>query len=337
MLPAYLFGDPALLDDRFPLPLTVPFTTAEALGAGVSAKQLTRLVRDGFLRRPLKGVYVAAQAEDSQEMRGRIVCKVAPPGSVITDWTATWYWTGLDRPGSHLELPRLDVFKFRGHDRLRNALVQSGERWLLPSDVVTLEGNVRITTPIRTAWDLGRFSPRIIAIGGMDALCRGGGFEVEELVDGVERFGRQRGVVQLRGLASVVDPRAESMGESAVRLGWKDCPALPEPELQIPAHDASGALLYRLDLGVEELRLGVEYDGEAWHSTDEDRAHDRSRRTVLEDVHGYCIDVFRRRHVFGQHAIVMQRLPDAVREARSRMGGSAVFDLAASREERWRG
>ena len=335
MLPTYLFGDPALLDDRFPLPLDAPFTTAEALAEGVTAKQLTRLVRDGYLRRPLKGVYLAAQVEDTKEMRGRVVSKVAPPGTVITDWTATWYWTGLDRPGSHLELPRLDVFKFRGHDRLRNALVQSGERWLLPSDVVALDGNVRITTPIRTAWDLGRLAPRIIAIGGMDALCRGGSFEVGELVDGVERFRRQRGVVQLRGLAPVVDPRAESMGESAVRLGWKDCPGLPQPELQIPVYDALGVLLYRLDLGVEELRLGVEYDGEAWHSTDEQRDHDVHRRTVLEDQHGYRVEVFRRRHVFGQHAIVMQRLPAAVREARSRLGGGAVLDLTG-REERWR-
>lgn len=335
MQPAYLFGDPALLDDRFPLPLTEPFTTAEALGRGVTAKQLTRLVKDGYLRRPLKGVYLAAQVEDSQEMRGRVVCKAAPPGTVVTDWTATWYWSGLDRPGSHLELPRLDVFKFRGHDRLRNPLVKSGERWLLPSDVVALDGNVWITTPIRTAWDLGRFSPRITAIGGMDALCRAEGFDSAELVEGVERFRRQRGVVQLRGLAPQVDPRAESMGESAVRLSWKDCAGLPEPELQIPVYDAGGVLLYRLDLGVHELLLGVEYDGEAWHSSDEDRAHDEKRRTELEDVHGYRIDVFRRRHVFGQHAIVMERLQAAVREARSRLRGGTVLDLA-SREERWR-
>lgn len=336
MRPLYLVDDPPLLDERFPLPLDGPFTTAEALAQGVTAKQLTRLLRYRYLRRPLKGVYLAAQVEDTRRVRGRVLCKVAPAGTVITDWTATWYWTGVDRPGSHLGVPRIDAFKFRGQDRLRNGLVTSGERWLLPSDVVPLDGNVRITTPIRTAWDLGRFAPRIIAIGGMDALCRRGPFEVGELVDGVERFARQRGVVQLRTLAPMVDARSESVGESAVRLRWKDCPGLPTPDLQIPVHDAEGVLLYRLDLGVEELGLGVEYDGEEWHSSGVDRAHDWRRRTALEDVHGYRIDVFRRVHVFGQHEIVMGRLPVAVQEARCRLSGGPMLDPAASREERWR-
>lgn len=302
----------------------------------MTAKRLSRLVGDGYLRRPFKGVYVTAQTEDTKQLRGRILCKVAPPGTVITDWTATWYWTGVDRPNSHVEAPVLDAFKFRGHDRLRNGLVRSGERWLLPSDVVPLDGNVRVTKPLRTAWDLGRFARRISAIGGMDALARTGAFTVEELVSDVERFRGQRGVVQLRGLAPLVDPRAESVGESAVRLRWRDCPGLPPPELQIPVHDAGGLVIYRLDLGVEELRLGVEYDGEEWHSSAEDRAHDSTRRTALEDLHGYRIDVFRREHVFGLREIVSGRLPAAVREARSQLAGGSVLDLGAGRDARWR-
>ncbi len=292
MLPVYLLGDPALLDERFPLPLAEPFTTAEALAQGVTRRDLTRLVRDGFLRRPVKGVYVAA--------------------------------------------PQIDAFKFRGHDRLRNALARSGERWLVPSDVVPLQGDVCVTIPLRTAWDLGRLTVGIVAIGGMDALARAGSFTVDELVAGVERFRRQRGVVQLRELAPIVDPRAESVGESSVRLRWRQCPGLPGPELQIPVLDPSGCPLYWLDLGVQELRLGVEYDGEQWHSDPEDRAHDFARRTALEDVHRFRLDVFRREHVFGQGEIVTQRLPIAVREARDQLARPSVLDLGASREERWR-
>lgn len=336
MTPAYLLGGPALLDDRFPLPLDRPFTTTEANEQGVTKNELTRLVQSRYLRRPLKGVYVAAQVEDTTELRGRIACKAAPPGTVITDWSATWYWTGLDRPGSHLTVPRLDAFKFRGHDRLRNKLVTSGERSFLPSDVLPLDGDVRITKPLRTAWDLGRLAPRIVAIGGMDALARTHSFSVDELVSEVERFRRQRGVVQLRGLAPLVDPRSESVGESAVRLRWTDCADMPRPELQIPVHGADGSVLYRLDLGVDELLLGVEYDGEAWHSSDEDREHDHGRRLALEDLHGYRLDVFRKEHVFGLREIVSRRLPVAVREARQRLAGGTVIDLGAGRDERWR-
>lgn len=330
----FLFDQPAVLDERFPLPLDAPFTTAQARVAGVSSNQLTRLVNQGYLRRLLKGVYAAAQLPDSRVLRGRAIALVAPPGSVVCDWTACWYWTGVDQPGAHRETPPLDVFRFRGHQRLRNGLVTSGERWFLPSDVVPLDGDVCVATPIRTAWDLGRFAPRISAIGGMDALARTGSFSVEELNGDVDRFRRQRGVVQLRYLAPLVDPRAESTGESGLRLRWKECPRLPAPELQIPVYAEDGTLLYRIDLGVEELRLGVEYDGEEWHSSESDRAHDFGRRTSLEDRFDWGIDVFRRSHVYGQREIVTARLPQAVRESRLALRGDRAARLP--RAERWR-
>jgi Transcriptional regulator, AbiEi antitoxin len=312
----FLAGVPALLDDRFPLPLDGPFTTAEARKEGISAERLTSLVRSGLLRRPVKGVYVAAQVTDSQSLRGRILSLVVPPGSVVTDWSACWFWTGIDRPGSHLACPPLSVFRFRGHERLRNPLVESGQRSLRPSDVVAVDGHISVTTPIRTAWDLGRFSPRILAIGGMDALVRHGPFDVDELVDGVERFRKQRGVVRLRSLAPVVDPRSESMGESSLRLRWLDAPGMPQPQLQIPVRDAAGQVIFRIDLGVEELRFGAEYDGEEWHSSEEDRKHDDSRRAELKGSHRWHIVVFRREDVYGQHEDATTRLPGALVEAR---------------------
>jgi len=317
---SYLTGAPAFLDDRFPLPLDRPFTTAQARREGVKPDVLTRLVGSGLLRRPIKGVYLASQVEDTRRTRAQTLALVVPPGSVVTDWTATWFWTGLDRPGTQHCCPQLSIFRFRGHERLRNSLVSSGERWLLPSDVVPIEGNLWVTVPIRTAWDLGRLSPRIIAIGGMDALARVGRVPMEELVGGVERFRRQRGVVQLRELAPQVDPRSESIGESALRLRWRDTPGLPRPELQIPIHDAAGIEVFRLDLGVEELRFAAEYDGEEFHSSVEDKQHDEERRELLSEQYCWDIEVFRREHVFGIHADASQRLSAGIRAARKSGG-----------------
>jgi hypothetical protein len=316
MLPAYLRGDPALLDDRFPLPLDRPFTTAQARREGVPPGMLTRLVARGLVRRVVKGAYAVSQLLDSRRLRGQALGLVVPPGSVVTDFTASWFWAGVDRPGTQHGVPRLSVYRFRGHDRLRNTLVEGGERWFLPSDVTPLDGKVSITTPKRTAWDLGRFQPRILALGGMDALARSGAFTVEELCADVERFRRQRGVVQLRRLAPLVDPRAESPGESALRLRWREAPYMPPPELQIPVVDDSGRQLYRIDLGVEELGLGVEYDGELHHSSERDRAHDARRRRDLRNRFRWLIEVFRREDVFGQHECATYRLPAAVRAAR---------------------
>jgi hypothetical protein len=119
-----------------------------------------------------------------------------------------------------------------------------------------------------------------------------------------------------------------------VRLLWVEIPGLPTPELQIPVYDERGVLLYRLDLGVEELRFGAEYDGEEWHSSEEDRAHDLGRRTILEDRFHWGIDVFRRSHVYGPLEIVTARLPRAVGEARRVLAGELSARLP--RSERWR-
>ena len=111
---------------------------------------------------------------------------------MICDWTACWYWTGVDRPGRHLET-EIDAFRFRGHERLRNGLARSGQRWFLERDVVPLGDGLFVTNPLRTAWDMGRFSAPVLALGGMDALARSAELSVPRLCAGVERFRRQRG------------------------------------------------------------------------------------------------------------------------------------------------
>src|SRR3954452_24530758 len=65
------FTEGPVLGPDFPLALDRPFTTTEALSAGVSRAVLSRLLRDGYLRRLLKGVHVAAQAPDSLLLRAQ--------------------------------------------------------------------------------------------------------------------------------------------------------------------------------------------------------------------------------------------------------------------------
>ena len=98
---------------------------------------------------------------------------------------------------------------------------------------MVIEGVVT-TTLLRTALDLGRLAHRDLAIGALDALLRHGEFSSEELLDGVARFRGQRGVVQLRALAPLTAPRAESPGESVLRLRWLDIPNRPRPRPQGP-------------------------------------------------------------------------------------------------------
>lgn len=313
-------GLPAL-DPGFPLPLDRPFTTLDAVGAGVSERVLRSLLDLGLLRRVLRGVYVAPQAPDDLLLRARALSLVVPDAAVVTDWTACWLHVGVLPPGGHLEVPPVSIFRFPGKGRLRNTLCASGERAFTARDLTALEG-LTVTTPLRTALDLGRLASRDWAMAGLDALLRLADFSREELLADVERYRRQRGVVQLRDLAPRADPRAESPGESVLRLRWTDLPSLPPPVPQVPVADETGRVLYWIDLGVEELRFGAEYDGEEFHSSDEDREHDRDRRGDLRRRFDWLIKPVTKVNVFGVTRDVERILHEGVRDARRRLGQS---------------
>ncbi|RYU10702.1 type IV toxin-antitoxin system AbiEi family antitoxin domain-containing protein [Nocardioides iriomotensis] len=313
LAPPYTIGP--LLGPDFPLPLDHPFTTLQARGEGVSEKTLARLHRDGYLRRMLRGVYVAAQTVDSLPLRAQALALVVPEHAAVVDWTAVWLYTGLLPPGQHHDVPPVSLFREAGHHRLRNQLCQSGERTLLRDDVQHIAG-LAVTTPIRTAWDVGRLVHRDNAIGALDALLRTGTFTHPQLLDGLGRFRGMRGVVQLRYLASIADPRAESPGESLLRLRWLDLPGMPEPIPQVPVEDEEGRVVFRLDLGSPDLRYAAEYDGAEFHSLDADVEHDLERRTWIEVRRGWVVDVFRRKHLVGPLRDVEDRLTIGTERAR---------------------
>lgn len=304
-----------LLDETFPLPLDQPFTLRQAAEAGLSVHRMRTLERRGFIRRMLKGVYVVAQSVDSRPLRAAALALVVPHTAVVTDWTACWLWTGIDAPGDHLRPPTLSVFHRHRHTRLHNKLTKGGARTFRPSDLVRV-GGIYVTTPLRTAWDLGRLVHRDRAIGGMDALLRLGDFTLDELIEGVDRFKGMRGVIQLRTLVPIVDGRSESPGESTLRLRWLDLQSLPEPTPQVPVM-AGGVEVYRLDLGVPELRYGCEYDGEEFHREEE---ADRLRREDLDLRFGWQVDGVRKENLFGPGEDVGVILKRGIERARRALG-----------------
>jgi hypothetical protein len=171
-----------------------------------------------------------------------------------------------------------------------------------------------VTTPLRTALDLGRLLRRDHAIAALDALERTRRFSHDELLDGVQRFRGMRGVVQLRSLAPLADARAESPGESVLRLRWLDA-GLPACRPQVEVRDDYGFVRAYVDLGAEHLRLGAEYDGRDFHTSDADRARDRARRRWLAG-RGWTIRVFTKEDVFGLHPNVARVMWSAVHELR---------------------
>jgi hypothetical protein len=264
---------------RPPLPTSTPFTTADAVARGYSRKALSRLVEQCVLRRLFTGVYVDATATLTPELRVRAVALVLGREVVLCDRTAAWVW-GVDAFAyAELDGPMpVECVSLRFRRASEREGCDGGSRDLLPEDWVEVDG-VRVTTPLRTALDLGCTLPRRHALAAMDALARGHSFTRQDLRRLVPRYRRRRGVVQARELVQLVDPRAESQPESWMRevLASHEV-AMPEPQHWV---SVDGVPTYRLDLAWAHARVALEYDGEGFHSSPEDRARDERRRAWL--------------------------------------------------------
>ncbi len=189
-------------------------------------------------------------------------------------------------------------------------------RDLSASDVTSI-GGLTLTVPVRTSLDLACHRRRYDALAAMDALARAQGVGAQELLRELPRFRRRRGVVQARKLVPLVDGRAESQGESFVRLAILDV-GLPAPVPQFHVV-VDGVMRYRLDLAYPHMKICVEYDGEEFHSSQQQREADERRRNRLRDQ-GWLVIVVRKDGFKGPALDEwLHRLRDAIQErSRSR-------------------
>ena len=272
------------------LPST-PFTRAEATRLGITPQRLPDLVAERRIRRVLRNVYVCSDVPDTIECRAAAAALVVSPGAVFVDRTAAWLH-GVDIfDYRELEvLPPLECVVLRDHSRIERPECLGGERDLSPYDLTTVNG-LRVTTPLRTALDLGCMLRRPDGLAALDMFMRLHGVTREELDRSLPRYRRRRGVVRLRSLVPLADPLAESPRESYTRLAVLDAD-LPAPTLQHwVVHD--GVAVFRLGLAWPRSRVALEYDGADWHETPEQRAADLWRRTWLRE-HGWTVIVVRR-------------------------------------------
>jgi hypothetical protein len=265
-----------------------PFTWAMARDRGISRSRIVNGVRNGQLDRLLRNVYMRTDIPMTMEDRASAAALVISPHAVVCDRTAAWIW-GVDcfRIRELDVVPPMESRTLRGHRASDRPELRGGQRDLRPEDWVLVNG-VRVTTPLRTALDLGCVLGRRDALAAMDALARAHGFTSADLVRALRRYFRRRGVVQLRELAGLVDPRAESSGESWTRLEMHDH-GLPRPEANWWVLD-NGVPKYRIDLAYPRAKVAIEYNGEENHTSDEDKAADAERRLWLEQ-HGWVVTV----------------------------------------------
>lgn len=267
-----------------------PFSRSDVAPLGVTDADLRRGRRRGDLVQVVRGVFSTADCPDSIELRAAAVAKAAPPHHVVTDRTAAWlHGVDVHVYGEHDGVPVVETCALRGHEPTTLSGTDGRTRDLLPRDVTEING-VRVTTPLRTALDLGCCLRRREAFAAICALARRHHVTRRDLVRELPRYRRRRGVVQLRELVGLVDPRIESQREAWCFLAIADNHLpLPEPQVWV---EVDGVPTYRLDLAYRRRRVCVEYDGHEAHSSDEQRAHDSARRGWLRD-HGWTVIVVR--------------------------------------------
>jgi hypothetical protein len=157
----------------------------------------------------------------------------------------------------------------------------------------------------------------------MDAMLRLLTFSHAELLHGVPRFAGMRWVTVLRELAPLADARAESPGESVLRLRWIDL-SLPTPQPQVPVVLPGGRVVY-LDVGNETARFAAEYQGWEFHSSAIQVAHDDERQRLVE-AEGWVVTPVWRANLWGPRADVDTILHQGLTEARRRSGRRIVHE-----------
>jgi hypothetical protein len=284
-------GELLLFDGR-------PFDRESAREAGLLRDHVTALLVGGRIRQPVRGVYLDARVPDDLTSRAACLRLRLPEGAAVCRLTAAWL-LGVDglMPEERCAAPVVECVVPPGRQPPRRPGVRAYVGQL--EHAVAEVCGVPATTPARTAVDVLRWLQPHMGLGICDALARRGLVTREEILALVEEFAGFRGVVCARYLADLVDAKSESFGESFLRLRIADA-GFPRPTAQIEVTDGTGRVVARLDLGWKDRLVAVEYDGEQFHSSPEQRAHDERRRDMLEREYGWRILAVGRGEVLGR-------------------------------------
>ncbi|HEY6649794.1 MAG TPA: DUF559 domain-containing protein [Mycobacterium sp.] len=215
-----------------------------------------------------------------------------PKGIQLTPATravAAWLWSGRQATVAALSAAALYGTQWIDPRRLAELYRRNGKpvdgivihRDELFDDETQLVSGIPTTTPARTAFDLGRRSRRTEALIAVDALANATRLRPPDVVPLLERHRGARGLVQLREVIDLMDCGAESPQETRTRLLLIDA-GLPRPTTQIIVYgNFAGKKYAKVDMGYEDFKVGVEYDGEQHWTNPQQYAYDIDRHAEL--------------------------------------------------------
>jgi very-short-patch-repair endonuclease len=239
----------------------------------VSRNELDDEVRRGHLAAPFPRAYCRPWDIDQPLTRARAAVASVGRPVAISHTTALWMY----------ELPTPDV------DQLHvTTTVQRHPIGRAPGLIVH---RTRVGTAVRQIAGLPVVAPAVAVVrswalvGGPDrraaaiTACRRGIVTPGALSEAVERAVGMPGRAQLTKLVDLLAEGCESELEIWGHLGVFRVPGLAHAKRQLWV--TGGGARYRLDQAYEEERVDVELDGDRYHSTREQREHDRRRDAAL--------------------------------------------------------
>jgi very-short-patch-repair endonuclease len=258
------------VDNRWNSPVTSIFSAPFRGSVAVASGMLTaRRLEGPRFRRLLRDVYVGADAIVDHLTMCKAACLLLPAGGVLSHESAAMlYGVRISFPG-----PERVHVSIRPEHRLPRSVVMVVHRVRLGSRDVTHRGGLPVTSAGRTAFDLGRRAGLVDAVVALDALLHQRVVRLNQLAEVAERRTGWPGCRRFRAAVALARADVESPMESRVRL-MVVLAGLPEPTVQFTVVDTAGRFVARLDLAYEELRIGIEYDGD----------HHRDRATFRHDA-----------------------------------------------------
>lgn len=279
-----------------PRAFRIPTLPTVHLARDHPAPDVRARVRAGTWRRVHRGAYVdTPHSSDGSDgfdgfdgfarlALGRAVAIALRSTTELTfsHTTAALLWglpAVVDDDAAHVTQISKPTTQDRGVRRHVNTLSPTDRTTRLGLPVTTLE-----RTLIDCAMTLGPRAGLVIA----DAALRAGA-DIEVCERLLAARAGHRGVVGGRAVVEFADAGAESPGESLTRLVLLRA-GLPRPQTQIPVSTPNG--LFWADLGWEEWRLLVEYDGRTKYTANgpavEAVLAERRRQDAIEEV-GYRV------------------------------------------------
>jgi hypothetical protein len=285
----------------------VAFRGTAAIAAGLltpgelRGKRFQRLYPDTYVRTPNDGPPNLAP-------RSHAAYRYLEPDAVLSGYSAAEL---LDASCGPWDAPAEVTVPNRGQRSHTGLIVHRAQ--LAPGEIKEVRG-LRVTSPVRTAYDLARRGDLVERVVAVDRLANVHRFSPDLLLNFTARNRRARGNDLVPYVLAYADRRAGSPMETRLRMLIVQA-GLPKPEVQWVVQDEYTHTAVWLDLAWPDHMIGIEYEGEG-HTDPDQVLRDIARYTALVDK-GWRIYRYTKLEILRRPALIVAQLTRARQRTRS--------------------